>query len=603
MRKVIIPVILTIGGIALFLWLIMNAPRLLSPGAYITDEERAREVVSQAVTPTGITNPAIIAAGNYHSAVIDSSGTLWMWGDGEYGRLGTGNTRLRRIPIKIMEDIAMVSAGADHTIALGKDGTVWAWGRSRYGQSGGLPIGSVNKPSQIMDGAVYIAAGRDHNAVIKTDGSLWTWGSNNSSQLGDGSNASTNTPEKIMDDVISVACGGSHTVVLKSDGSVWAWGANSYGQLGNGTQEASPSPVWVMDNVVSISARASKTLAIKNDGTLWTWGSVGNIFGDEESDSQTQQVPVMLMDNVASITAGPNTSFAIKKDGSLWGWGANSYSQLGDGTQEASPQPKKIMDGIASIAAGERHTLAITTGGNIIAWGTNVEGQLGNASEDKFEGGLFSVLGDFMTMVWTITEASILGVFIVYALISQVLPDFMVASDSNSGVHNFIVVVIWLALYVTLSILYVKFLGKRKRSMRENAYEKYEVDIFPMWHFVLYAISALIIPVRNYFELPGAFLLLFIPLVGIPQIHLMIIASFVNYPRFLIRQIFMVLMYAFAFFLFSVVAVIVFMVVMFALILGGAAGAVTAKVHTCAQCGASYEGSRCSCGSRKVLKE
>ena len=41
------------------------------------------------------------AAGSAHSAAVGEEGTLFLWGSGEHGRLGTGDTASRRNPTRI----------------------------------------------------------------------------------------------------------------------------------------------------------------------------------------------------------------------------------------------------------------------------------------------------------------------------------------------------------------------------------------------------------------------------------------------------------------------------------------------------------------------
>lgn len=44
-----------------------------------------------------------IAAGSSHSAAVTSSGQLYTWGLGEYGRLGHGDTLLQLIPKRVIK--------------------------------------------------------------------------------------------------------------------------------------------------------------------------------------------------------------------------------------------------------------------------------------------------------------------------------------------------------------------------------------------------------------------------------------------------------------------------------------------------------------------
>ena len=65
-----------------------------------------------------------------HCVVVDESGQAWSWGNNEYGQLGQGDKRHRRVPTPIAgtgEDghiIVMVSLGGRHTVLLTSQGQV-----------------------------------------------------------------------------------------------------------------------------------------------------------------------------------------------------------------------------------------------------------------------------------------------------------------------------------------------------------------------------------------------------------------------------------------------------------------------------------------------
>ena len=54
-----------------------------------------------------------------------------------------------------------ISGGQDFSLALKNDGTVWAWGQNNYGQLGNGYTTSTNTPVQVsgLTGVMFIAAG------------------------------------------------------------------------------------------------------------------------------------------------------------------------------------------------------------------------------------------------------------------------------------------------------------------------------------------------------------------------------------------------------------------------------------------------------------
>ena len=81
-----------------------------------------------------------VSAGESHSGAITQNGKVYMWGNGSYGRLGTGFEQQESSPV-IIEDlnnkeIVRISCGALHTFCLSKDGYLYAFGQNKYGKLG-----------------------------------------------------------------------------------------------------------------------------------------------------------------------------------------------------------------------------------------------------------------------------------------------------------------------------------------------------------------------------------------------------------------------------------------------------------------------------------
>ena len=83
-----------------------------------------------------------ISCGSSHSAAITSSGELFTWGCGEYGRLGHGDnvTQWRPKQVKHLSDhrVVQVACGSRdaQTLALTDDGMVFSWGDGDFGKLG-----------------------------------------------------------------------------------------------------------------------------------------------------------------------------------------------------------------------------------------------------------------------------------------------------------------------------------------------------------------------------------------------------------------------------------------------------------------------------------
>lgn len=110
-----------------------------------------------------------IAAGGGHTVVIRSDGTLWAWGSNDSGQLGDGTApETKTTPVQIGNETNWnaVAAGMRHTVALKTDGTLWAWGDNNFGQLGDGTTVAKKTPVQIGNGTNWNAVAARENHTI-----------------------------------------------------------------------------------------------------------------------------------------------------------------------------------------------------------------------------------------------------------------------------------------------------------------------------------------------------------------------------------------------------------------------------------------------------
>jgi alpha-tubulin suppressor-like RCC1 family protein len=209
-----------------------------------------------------LTGIASISAGGAHSLALQSDGTVWAWGYNYYGQLGNGSfggesNMGSNLPVQVKDPagtgvligIVSVSAGADHSLALHSTGTVFAWGDNEYGQLAiGNPIQNINLPRSVyMEGHFFLAgiasisAGMFHSLALTSDGMVWAWGDNQYGQLGNNTNTNSNSPVQVLDPTgtgvltgIAVINAGAYANrALTLDGTAFAWGKNNFVLGGN----------------------------------------------------------------------------------------------------------------------------------------------------------------------------------------------------------------------------------------------------------------------------------------------------------------------------------------------------------------------------------
>lgn len=333
------------------------------------------------------TNWATVAASGTSSMAIRKDGTLWGWGIGYYGQLGSGTVDSYPTPVQIGTDTnwASVSMGSEHTAGIRTDGTLWTWGFSFSGALGDDGM-YRNAPGQVGVGSTWtqVSCGYSHTLAIRSDGTLWGCGDDNFGKVGTGmfGEVSALTQVSASTNWVSASCGYDHSVGLRADGTLWGWGV---WPAGTGLTTPIYDMVQIEPGTDWAAACASNwyTLALRSTGTLWarglnTFGQLGN--GGIDSTATPQQVGTGT--TWTAVARGDEHSVALRADGTLWAWGKNNHGQLGDGTTTDRAQPVQVGTATtwAAVDAGTSHTVALRTDGSLWAWGHNNYGQLGTGS-------------------------------------------------------------------------------------------------------------------------------------------------------------------------------------------------------------------------------
>ena len=421
-------------------------------------------VLKGTVAPSNATNQAIVWS-------VADAGTTGATIDGTtLNTTAAGEVTVTATITGGMGGVVSISTGMYHTVAVKADGTLWAWGNNDFGQLGidedlndkcfYNESESLYCPAPVQVGSENswktVAAGANHTVALKADGSLWAWGLNDEWQLGIGedpggkcsyyedSSMYCPTPIRVGRDYNwkTVVVGYQHTVALKNDNSLWAWGRNDSGQLGFEYRNQKDcyynydegyhyyysdagsyyfywdedDVYWELDGVIgdfpyyneeggfyyrepvvssycrtpvqvgaendwkTVVVGVYHTVALKNDGSLWTWGDnyYGQLGNGTVEDGYT---PTMVNSDLGwmSVAAGSSHTVALKADGSLWTWGDNYFGQLGNSKDEYSYTPIKVDFGNEwkAVVAGDIHTTAVKADGTMWAWGDDGYGQLG----------------------------------------------------------------------------------------------------------------------------------------------------------------------------------------------------------------------------------
>ncbi len=319
------------------------------------------------------------SAGYNVSLGIKTDGTLWTWGSSASGALGinVGNGNPRSSPTQVGSGTTWLTGcvGFYTGLAIKTDGTLWAWGQQDFGQTGLNSAGAntyKSSPTQVGAATNWskVSGANYHSLFIKTDGTLWGTGYNLTGALGLNDRVNKSSPTQIGAGTnwLSVAGGAYHSLAIKTDGTLWAWGQNTNGRLGLNdiVWRSSPTQVGTGTDWNLVTASRYHTAAIKTDGTLWSWGrnhqgQLGVNSGVEAS-SPVQVASSTNWSKLSTTSGWTDSVMAIKTDGTLWAWGKNPDGQLGTGDKISRSSPVQVGSATNwdKISVGVNHNFIIT---------------------------------------------------------------------------------------------------------------------------------------------------------------------------------------------------------------------------------------------------
>jgi alpha-tubulin suppressor-like RCC1 family protein len=274
-----------------------------------------------------------ITTGTDHTCALLDTGAVRCWGGAVYGRLGYGNTNAigdNETPasagnVNVGGTVVQISAGVSHTCALLDTGTVRCWGQGEYGRLGygnTNAIGDDEPPAAAGDvnvgGTVtQIAAGGAHTCALLSTGKVRCWGEGTSglgygnvNSIGDDENPASAGDLSIGGTAVKIATGRNNTCALLDTGVVRCWGSGQFGKLGYGNQNnigdnelpASAGDVSLGGSVLLIAAGIDHNCVLLRTAGVQCWGSGGmgrlgygntNNIGDDETPASAGTVPLL----------------------------------------------------------------------------------------------------------------------------------------------------------------------------------------------------------------------------------------------------------------------------------------------------------------------
>nr|XP_033501997.1 probable E3 ubiquitin-protein ligase HERC1 isoform X9 [Epinephelus lanceolatus] len=345
----------------------------------------------------GFSDAQMIEAGQYCTFSVSADGSVKACGKGSYGRLGLGDSNNQSMPKKLvlephrnMKKVSSSKGSDGHTLAITVEGEVFSWGDGEYGKLG-HGNSATQKYPKIIQGPLFgkvvvcVSAGYRHSAAVTNDGELYTWGEGDFGRLGHSDSQSRNVPTLVKDvsGVGQVACGSSHTIAVAQDGrTVWSFGGGDNGKLGHGDTNRvyRPKVIEALHGFIirKVCAGSQSSLALTSAGQVFAWGC-GSCLGCGSSETTSLRprfIEDLSITKIIDISCGDSHCLALTHENEVYAWGNNTMGQCGQGhTSTPITKPKKVLGlegvSIQQITAGTSHSLAWTavpTDRQLVAW-------------------------------------------------------------------------------------------------------------------------------------------------------------------------------------------------------------------------------------------
>jgi alpha-tubulin suppressor-like RCC1 family protein len=251
-------------------------------------------------------NVSQISTFSTHSVALSSSGEVYVWGNGQHGRLGTKSTSHQLSPVKLKSlasvHIVMISVGLSHSVFLSDLGQLFTCGSGLNGRLGHGDTKERSEPTPISDFTVLhplgakLCCGSSFTFLITAEGALYSWGKNSVGQCGQGHFGECNKPSLVSslssEIITDISAGWDHAVCCSRTihsfvlpdflerGAVYTWGHGYEGNrpvLGNGTTHKQLSPLAVSklssEFISRVGSGYDHCLALTETGEIWAWGS------------------------------------------------------------------------------------------------------------------------------------------------------------------------------------------------------------------------------------------------------------------------------------------------------------------------------------------
>lgn len=229
-----------------------------------------------------------------------------------------------------------------HFLAISSTGAVYSWGVGEFGRLGhSEECLSKDQPTLIAalseKLAIGISCGTTYSAVITSNGELYTFGQGRFGKLGHGNSDDRLVPTLVAalksHKVIDVSCADSHTLCVTDQGKVFVFGDGDFGKLGVGPTNGSQVPILIdyLANISNVYSGPHFSLAVSSDGmSVYSWGKSGRLGHENVSEDlyTPKKIEGLNGKKIEKVSIGSAHCLLLMSNGELYGFGKNDFSQV-----------------------------------------------------------------------------------------------------------------------------------------------------------------------------------------------------------------------------------------------------------------------------------
>jgi alpha-tubulin suppressor-like RCC1 family protein len=160
------------------------------------------------------------------------------------------------------------------TCALDSRGSAYCWGRGQFGKLGNGSTADAATPVPVSGGRLYqiISAGRNRFCAIDNTNDAYCWGYNAEDQTGDNSGRTEVLAPALVTGSLKwrqISAGERHSCGVTLAGDGYCWGRGEDGRLGTGSMDDMPVPALVAGNLKwrMISAGSEHSCGVTLEGS------------------------------------------------------------------------------------------------------------------------------------------------------------------------------------------------------------------------------------------------------------------------------------------------------------------------------------------------